>query len=568
MLSELVIKNFAIIDDIRINFSRGLCVLTGETGAGKSIIIQAVNLLLGGRASTDVVRTGQESAELEAYFEIDPSSSAAAILEEQGIDPSEGLMIRRLISNTAKSRIFINSRQASIQMLKQVTLNLAGISSQHAHQELLNEDHHMDILDRFAKSVPLREEVTGLYNDIVPLKKELQALRPVAGEENPEIEFLKFQISDIEDAGISPGEDAVLEEKRKQLMNATNIFNALLNVIDRMHEREGSVIETITDMRNVLERFCPVDEVLEPITRKLDAIIFDLDDLTAEIRNHASGIDMDPESLEVVEQRLDRIQKLKRKYGPTLEALFEQYDNFKARLEDIGQLDKKIERLENALHELTSKMVQKARLLSEMRKKAGERLAELAQIQLNELEMEKAVFKVNIVNVPKTEGSPSRTGEDFKVFSTGIDQVSFLLSPNPGEDPKPLSRIASGGELSRIVLALKAVLSKFESQQTLIFDEVDAGVGGATAEKVGLKLKSLSADHQVICITHLAQIAKYADAQYRIFKEVENNRTSTSIIPLTNQDQRVEEIARMIAGKSISAAALNHAKDLLAGAQA
>jgi DNA repair protein RecN (Recombination protein N) len=338
MLSELAIKNFAIIDDIRIHFTRGLCVLTGETGAGKSIIIQAVDLLLGGRASTDVIRTGQESAELEAFFDVSGGSPVAELMEEQGIDPSEGLMIRRIISHTAKSRIFINSRQATIQMLRQVTRNLAGISSQHAHQELLREEHHLEILDRFAGTVDLRREVSKCHHELAPLRKELDALVLRSETAHPEIELLNFQISEIEAAGIAQDEDVTLEETRQQLLSASQIFNTLLNIIDRMHERDGSVIETINDMRSSLEKFSPVDPALEPAARKLDSIIFDLEDLTSELRHHTSGIDMDPESLDRTEQRLDLIQKLKRKYGPTLAALFEQYENFQIRLDDIGKL--------------------------------------------------------------------------------------------------------------------------------------------------------------------------------------------------------------------------------------
>ncbi len=566
MLSALAIKNFAIIDDIRITFSKGLTVLTGETGAGKSIIIQAANLLLGQRASTDLVRTGEETAELELFFDITPGSRAAALLESQDIDSSEGLIIRRLISQTAKSRIFINSRQVTMQMLKEVTLNLAGVSSQHAHQELLDESCHMDILDRFAGTLDLREKVAQCYRRILPMEKELEKLSAQTKENAREQEFIRYQLDEIRDADIQPDEDRLLDDKRKQLMSASQIFNCMADGVDELHEKQGSVVETLTRLRNELDRFSQTDSGLVPLAGRLNSVLFEIEDLVSDLRSHASGIDMDPQSLEAIEQRLDLIQKLKRKYGPELDAVFEKYAALQEQLEQIGGSEARIEELKKNLFDQTATLVSLANELSRKRHEAGEKLASLAQEQLRGLEMDKAVFQVHISPVSSIEAGPDPNHGLSGMSANGMDKVVFLLSPNPGEAPRPLNRIASGGELSRIVLALKAVLSRVESQQTLIFDEVDAGVGGATAEKVGEKLLQLSSAHQVICITHLAQIAKYANHQFSITKQVKNSRTSTRIIPLTSREQRVAEIARMLAGKQVSSAALTHARDLLDGA--
>ncbi|THB73416.1 MAG: DNA repair protein RecN [Desulfobacteraceae bacterium] len=564
MLSTLTIKNFAIIDDIKIDFSNGLSVLTGETGAGKSIIIQAVNLLLGHRASSDLVRKGHDTAELEAFFDIDPDGASAGMLTKQGLDPQDGLIIRRLISNSAKGKIFINGRQSTVAILKEVTANLAGISSQHAHQELLNPESHLDILDRFADTHALRSELKSLYNNILPMKKELDQLRSVKGEDEQEIEFLMFQIDEIESADIQPDEDQILDEKRRHLLSATGIFNTLVNALDQFHEKEGAVLEMMNTARHDLDRYRETDPELAKLSDRLGTLLFDLEDIISDLRGHADGIDMDPESLDRVEQRLDLIQKLKRKYGPTLDDLQDTHETLKERLDGIRQSDQRMTLLAQEIRSALDEAGRKAKALSEKRSQTAGKLADLAQSHLADLEMDKAVFQVQVAQDSADESWNGLSSHGHKLSPAGIDRVTFLLSPNPGEDPKPLNRIASGGELSRIVLALKAALSGVETQQTLIFDEVDAGVGGATAEKVGKKLADLAASHQVICITHLAQIAKYADEQYRITKTVDAGRTSTRILPLTSMDQRVAEIARMIAGSSVSDAALSHARDLLA----
>jgi DNA repair protein RecN (Recombination protein N) len=540
MLSELAIKKFAIIDDIRILFKPGLSVLTGETGAGKSIIIEAVNLLLGSRASADLVRTGEQTAELEAFFDIEPDSHAAKVLAEQGMDGSEGLIIRRVISSSGTSRVFINSRQSTLDFLKQVTWNLAGISSQHAHQGLLREENHLYILDEFANTIPLREEVFKLYNTILPLAAEINILTTQKDEKKREQDLLQFQVDEIEAAGIL------------------------------LYDREKSLIERISFLKTDIEKFSRADEILEPMAERLGSMVFELEDVAQALRTYSATIDLDPESLELVNQRLDLIARLKRKYGGSLSSLFDQYETMKSDLAGTQGLEKQIQALEQEKAGLELKIRQKTRALSMGRQKAGISMAGLAQKELGALEMGKARFEVSfssqVYDSNKGLENPKNiyTENKEKIFSTGMDKICFLLSSNPGESPRPLAKIASGGELSRIVLALKAVLSTTQSLETLIFDEVDAGIGGATSEKVGLKLKELGNKHQVICITHLAQIAKYGENQFRISKQVVNGRTCTSIIPLDTREERIEEIARMIGGQQITPATLTHAKELLA----
>lgn len=563
MLSELAIKKFAIIDDIRIPFKNGLSVLTGETGAGKSIIIEAVNLLLGSRSSADLVRTGEETAELEAFFDIEPDSHAATILAEQGMDGSEGLMIRRVIASSGKSRVFINSRQATLDLLKQVTWNLAGISSQHAHQGLLREENHLDILDEFAETRFLRQEVTSLYGKILPITRKIASLKSQREEKIREQDLLQFQVDEIEVAGILPNEDEELDIQRERLQNASKIFEIVNGGIHEIYDRERSLIERLSALRTQIEKFSRVDEVLDKVADRLGSMEFELQDVAETLRTYSATIDLDPESLELLTQRLDLIAKLKRKYGGSLASLFEQYEVMQTALSDTKGLETRILALGMEKEGFEQQIRQKAKALSLARQKAGIALAKLAQGELAALEMGKARFEVLISHQTSENPEELQTHTREKIFSTGMDKICFYLSPNPGEAAKPLVKIASGGELSRIVLALKAVLSTTQSLETLIFDEVDAGIGGATSEKVGLKLKELGAKHQVICITHLAQIAKYGASQFRISKQVVNDRTCTSIIPLETQKERVEEIARMIGGQEITPATLIHAEELL-----
>ncbi len=563
MLNELTIKNFAIIDDLKISFQEGLSVLTGETGAGKSIIIEAVNLLLGSRASSDLVRAGCKNAELEAYFNIDVGSKAAKILEAQGMDYSEGLIIRRIIAATGSSRVFINSRQSTLDLLKQLTQDLAGISSQHAHQGLLKEENHLDILDEFADTITLKDEVKTLYQTILPLKKKVTELKEKLSQQQKEQDFLEFQINEINEAIILPNEDELLEKKRESLLNATKIFESVNRSIHEIHDTEGSFIERLSYLRNDMERLGNTDDALLKIAEQISGTIYELQDISEGLRDYSATIDLDPASLEITDQRLDLVSKLKRKYGGSLEALSEELDQMEGKLFESTQIENQIKTFEADCKKYEIDINRKAVQLSEIRQLASKKMVELAQKELNALEMGNARFEVDFSNTTAKGSGDISTYKGEKIGSDGIDKVTFLLSPNPGEPLKPLVKIASGGELSRIVLALKAVLSKTKSLETLIFDEVDAGIGGATSEKVGLKLKQLSQKHQLICITHLAQIAKYGDHQFRILKDVVDQRTFTTIVPLKTESQRVKEIARMIGGANISKATLTHAKELL-----
>ena len=564
MLKELAIKNFAIIDDIRISFSQGLSVLTGETGAGKSIIIEAVSLLLGSRASTDLVRTGKDSAELEALFKIKPNSHCAQIMKQQHFDPLEGLMIRRIISSQRKHKIFINSRLASMQLLKLITKNLAEISGQHAYQGLLKEENHLDILDEFAGTYDLRNQIKKMFNELVILKKEIFFSKKEYEKNKQEKEFLKFQIEKIENAKILENEDKEVEIKKNRLKNGTQIFETVNNTIEQIYTKDNSIIERLGIIISDFEKNAGIDPILAQKTEKISQTLFELEDIVEDLRLYIANIELDPKVLEKTEQRFDLIQKLKREYGGNLKNLFIKYKEMKKSLLLKENIKQTIKDIEKRAELLLIKLSEKTEILSKKRKKAGKKLSILAENELKELEMDQTIFKISINQTKANiENHDIASLSGIKILETGIDKVVFLMGSNKGEEPKLLSRIASGGELSRVVLALKAVLSKTQSLESLIFDEVDAGIGGKTSEKVGKKLKKLALKYQVICITHLAQIAKYGSSHFNISKSVLKGRTSTFITPLKENNQRIKEIARMIGGEKITNTTLNHAREML-----
>lgn len=563
MLRELSIKNFTIIDKLHISFSDGLSILSGETGAGKSIIINAVNLLLGSKATAKLIRTGSEEAELEALFQITPGSRLAKIMKKKGFDDSEELVIRRIISRKARHRIYINGSLATIQMLNSVTENLASISGQHAHQGLLKEDQHLLILDQFGGLMPQRAEVYRYYHEIVPMIRMLQELKVAGDQQDEHIKLLEFQKKEIIDASVNPGEDKALEQKRIRLKNGEALYQAVHGSIEDLYSAEGAIVERIVEVKKRLEKASLIDPALILQAEGLAKSVFNLEDIAEGLREYQKNVEMDEGLLEEVEERLDTLYKLKRKYGGSLEAIFAYLESIDRKLSKIANLSEKIAETEAKLDTLHAKLVRSAENLSKKRKQVANILAKKVEKELAFLEMSQTKFKISLESMPTEENiNPYLTYDNKAVSETGIDRATFMIAPNVGEVLKPLSSIVSGGELSRVVLALKAILAKTESVETVVFDEVDAGIGGSVAEVVGKKLSSLARYHQVICITHLPQIAKFGDYHFRISKHVSRGRTITGIRPLDNKE-RVKEIARMLGGVEITQATLDHAHEML-----
>ncbi len=563
MLKELSIRNFAIIDDLQIGFSRGLTILSGETGAGKSIILNAVNLLLGSRASADLVRTGAESAELEALFEIADSSRVSQIMTEQGYSPSGGLLVRRIISRRDANRVYINGRIATIQLLNTVTENLASISGQHAHQQLLKDEQHLFILDQYSGLLPLREALSICFKKMLPQLEKLKELKTIKKRQAEHIELLEFQKKEITAANPVPGEDSNLEQERLRLKNADELYQTVYNSIDSLYGAPGSVMEKLVAVKKDLDKISRIDGQLHSKTQSLQDAAYQIEDLLEGLRSYLNSIQIEEKQLEGVEERLDTLNKLKRKYGGSLDAVFEKLKSIEQDLSAIENIAEQIKEAEARIDRLYTELRDLALKLSDKRKKAADSFAKAVVGQLATLKMVKTGFRAEVQTVPADEKTdPHLTAENHMITEAGIDRATFLIAPNVGEDLKSLANIASGGELSRVILALKTLLAKTDSVETVVFDEVDAGIGGGVAEVVGRKLADLAKHHQVICITHLPQIAKFGDQHFLISKQVSAGRTRTSIV-LLNAEGRYQEIARMLGGEKITRTTLAHAREMM-----
>ncbi len=565
MLEELSIRNFAIIDDLQIRFGPGLTILSGETGAGKSIIVNAVNLLLGARASSKMIRSGSETAEVEALFRISPDGAVAGQLAGLGLGgPQEDwLLIRRVVARNNRHRIYINDRLATVQAMARLTENLVGISGQHAHQKLLKEENHLLILDQFAGLMPLRAEVGDLYRRLFPLVERRQKLLEAQQRRAEQLELLKFQQNEIQQARLEQGEDERLEQQRARLRNIQTLFSGIHRCLDLLYNGDGAVTEQLAEVEKELNTGAGVDPDLEKFARTVSDTIYRMEDLSAELRTYLRGLETDEGRLEEVEARLDQINRLKRKYGGSLEKVIEHGRCLAGKLASIAGLDEQIAAVEEELAAVHDRLCKACRKLSQARQKASTRLARRVETELADLEMGGTRFRVLLEKPAPAASQPEYfVCRDAAVSETGCDRAVFMIAPNVGEELKPLAAIASGGELSRVVLALKVILAKNEAVETLIFDEVDAGIGGQVAEMVGRKLESLAEHHQALCITHLPQIAKFGSRHFRITKKVKQGRTTTSVEALS-ADQRVEEIARMIGGRKITPTTLAHAREML-----
>ena len=563
MLLELSIRNFAIIDDLKISFSEGLTILSGETGAGKSIIINAVNLLLGSRATGKLVRTGCDTAELEAVFQIKDQPEIVRMMKENGYDPEEGLLIRRIISQKDRPRIYINGRLATIQMLSLITENLASISGQHVHQGLLKEDQQLAVIDQFGGLTTLRDAVFKCFHEIVPLVQRLNDLKAKKHRQAEHIQLLEFQHKEIQEAGIVFGEDMNLEQERIRLKNSEALFQAAHDCIESLYDSQGAVVEHLLQAKKNLEKAALIDSELALPVKRISEAAFEIEDIAEELRAYLKNIAMDESRLEAVEERLNTLTRLKRKYGGTLDAVISRLEEIEQELSGLAGLADHIEDTEKTLSRLHVTLAELATTLSKRRKQKAKTLAEKVETELAALKMPRTRFNVSFQTIPaEKNANPYLIIEKDAVHEAGIDHVSFLIAPNVGEPLKPLSNIVSGGELSRIVLAIKAILAQTEAVETIVFDEVDSGIGGGVAEVVGKKLSILAGRHQIICITHLPQIAKFGDHHFRISKNVSEGRTKTFINRLTGEE-RIKEIARMLGGEKITRATIAHAREML-----
>jgi DNA repair protein RecN (Recombination protein N) len=570
MLSEIRVKNFAIIEHLKVEFGKGLNCLTGETGAGKSILVDALNLLLGSRASPEMIRTGEEEASVEAFFDLSDSRDLE-FLRRMGVDPSEGLLAKRLITRSGKSRAYLNGNSVTLHMLEEIMENLIHIYGQHEHQHFLDPLRHIDILDQAGKLLPWRESFEETYRQWFRCRAELQACSAKKKERSERIELLTYQWKEISQAQLrppkpnEPDEEAQLSAERMRLLNAEKLHTIAQQGFDTLYGERESVVGGLKATLQRLREGAKLDPSLKPLAETMESALFQAEDVASALRAYMDKGFFDPQRLDEIETRLNEIQKLKRKYGSTIAEILAYQEKISQEKKTLETLDDRIGELEKEYQSVKEKMICAARELSQKRKTLASGLAQKVEQELSTLGMKKARFAVEIKEM--APGKEGKEEEDLPAISEkGMDQVQFLLSPNPGEELKPLARIASGGELSRIMLALKSIFSEETGVRTLIFDEVDAGIGGGIAEVVGRKLKEISIQHQVFCITHLAPIASLADFHFSVSKKTHGGRTYVEIKALEGEE-RVEEIARMLGGLRITSKTLEHAREMLRQAE-
>lgn len=553
MLSEISIKNFAIIESLSISLEKGLTVLSGETGAGKSIIIDAIHLLAGGRGSSEFVRHGEDKAEIEGLFLIDsPLHPCYVKTKEFGIEIEDGMIVlRRDISRSGKSVCRINGKLVTIATLREVGSTLVDIHGQHEHQELMDESKHLFLLDQFGieKVAPALEEYQNLYLSYEKTLKKLKHLNENEQQMAHRLDLISFQLEEIRNAHLKLKEDEELLEEKSKLSNYEKIYEALtLSYSGLQGDQKG--LDWIGLVMNHLEDAQALDTNYKELFESVSNSFYLLEDVTSTLRNELDMLEFNPERLNEIEDRLNEINSLKRKYGKTIEEILEYSAKIDEEIETLQNKETHIEKLQKELSSLKKDLSIEAKELSNIRQKFAAKLTNLIHKELKELYMEKTVFEVMFKS-------------DFNSFSpSGSDKVEFYLSTNPGEPLKPMSKVASGGELSRIMLAMKSIFSKHQGVTSIIFDEVDTGVSGRVAQAIAEKIYNVSIDSQVLCISHLPQVAAMADTHLYISKTSRDGRTKTSVTSL-DDESKIREIGRMISGVEITDLTKEHAKELL-----
>ncbi|MDO8281597.1 MAG: DNA repair protein RecN [Thermodesulfovibrionia bacterium] len=563
MLRELRIKNLAIIEDAAAEFGPGLNVLTGETGAGKSIIISALSLALGERATSTIIRSGEKEGTVQAFFDIKPGAfnkSVETFLRDSGVEADEGIILTRNISSTGKSKAYINDSMINLQTLSDASSALIDIHGQFEHQSLLAAEKQLELLDLHGGLHKERQEVSDLYERMSGLRQKISALTQKDKERLQRIDMLQFQIKEIESAGVKVGEEEELEEETKILSSAVRLAELANRAYDSLYSLDSASITNLSSVINDLKEISVIDSRAAEALKSAEEAMPLLEEASYFLRDYKDGINFDPARLEEVQERLELIKRLKKKYGETLQDVIDKRESALIELEELQHSEEMLDSLKKELDDSRNRLTEKAHELSKKRKSVAKKLEPKIIEELSKLSMPDTQFSISIA---QQQGDD--TADGFKVTSMGIDDIEFLISPNVGETLKPLSKIASGGELSRVMLALKGIMSDGDNIPVLVFDEIDAGIGGKAAETVGKRLKDLSSMHQVICITHLPQIASYADIHLKIEKKTEKGKTRVRINRV-EKDARVEEIARMLSGE-ISDVSLKHAKEMLKAKQ-
>lgn len=557
MLREIRIRNFAVIEAVTASFGPGLNVLTGETGAGKSMLIDAILLIRGARAQADVIRSDTETATVEAVFDVEPRGPVAAVLDEAGLVLNEGqLLLRRELARSGRNRAFVNDSPVTVGLLERLGDHLVEIHGQHEHQRLLEPGRQLELLDRFADAEELRDRVGELFTKHRAAQAEVERSRAAERDRAQREDLLRFQLSELDGARLRLGEEEELRAERKRLQHAERLTTGLAEAGAVLADDEDSAMSRIHRAARLLRELGRLDPAFAAPVDPLDGAGAQIEDALAAIRALRESITSAPGRLEAVDERLDVLTRLRRKYGETEAAMLAFREAAAAELERLGRYGEIVAEQERMLEKLGAELAEAAGALADRRQSASERLASQAERELRQLGMDRARFRIAVERSPLEEVGPR-----------GLDRVEFDLSTNPGEEVRPLARVASGGELSRTMLALKTVLARADRVPTMIFDEVDSGIGGRVAAVVAQKLATAAEGRQVLCVTHLAPIAARAGHHVRVSKSVRGGRTRVSAAVLTG-DERVEEIARMVAGERVTDTARGHARELLSGTPA
>lgn len=548
------------MENLEIEFGQGLNVLTGETGAGKSIIIQALSALLGEKMDETVIRSERDSADVEGLFKI--NRQLVDRLQQAGIEADDEIVVKRRIGRSKRQSSFVNDSMVSLGFLKELGEKSVDLHGQHEHQSLLNVDNHIHLLDSFGNLLEEQKQCQVLYREYLTLNTKLTEATNAYNRLKDQFDLLSYQLTEIEKANLAIGEDDALKKEKELLDGSEKRSEIAGHLVKVLYDDEDSILAKITTLNRALNELVRIDPTLDRLNEEGEKAQVELDEIYRRLFDYREKIDFSQTRLEEILDRLDLINKLKKKYGSTIDEVLNYSKKTKDSLSNISCSEDKLNSMRQEVEQIKTKISESAVGLSRKREKLFTPLAKEVEMHLKELGMEKARFVV--VNRPAKDpqGLVQKDGEHYRVSDSGIDLVEFHIAPNPGEEPKPLRKIASGGEISRIMLALKTILAENDQVPIMVFDEIDVGIGGKVAESLGKKLSNLGRARQIICITHLPQIAKYGDDHFQVTKEVKAGRTFTRIKPL-NREERIAEIARMLSGDKITDKTLAHAKELL-----
>lgn len=563
MLKSFEVKDYALIEHISVEFGSGLNIITGETGAGKSILIDAMSLLLGERASTEVVRKGAQKSYVEGIFNVKENKKVKSLLEESEIEFTDELIIRREISLKGSNRCFINDTPVNLNLVKDIGNLLVDLHGQHEHQSLLRTETHIDYLDEFGNYEEQLRQYKNIYSELLQKENELRELHSKENSIKEKKDFYSFQIKEIDNISPQEDEENSLAEELKILENSEKLAEITSEVYRLLYETDNSIQTSLAKVKTLLQKLNEIDRSFSEVLNESESALAQIADISVFIRNYNSKINLDQEEVEEKRQRLGAINLLKKKYGGSVKSILDYRKKIGEEFDLAENFSGKIKDLSDHIFELRKNAGNLAKSLSKKREQAAKLVKKGIEETLKELGIQEPRFKTQIVNTQAEENTGVFSDEKyFNATAKGIDEIEFIISTNPGEDLKPLAKIASGGEVSRIMLSLKSTLAKNDKLPLLIFDEIDVGVSGRIAQKVGKTLKNLSGYHQIISITHLPQIASLADHHYSIEKIAQNERVISSIKKLP-QSERITEIARLLSGEKITEASLKSARELI-----